>query len=251
MPLVKVSAVTNQQEIFDHCTVYHYDPAYQNQGGRENLYVTAATGNQEQQGDTWMVPRELGNYQHASTHPRTTGHHRPALDAKQDFFSPTDMSFFASPPPYSSLVTAHAQVHATPLESRPVISQRMMDGLDASSFPAKSYIGGPTPDRGLSMVGGSFNETSNAFLGPEQDEIHGLEVFSLQDSTSMNTHGSSIWSADSFDMTVSPAMLSQFDEQAFDELFRQVSESNFQVEESHVKGKVEGLKDDTTLTKTT
>ncbi|KAK2064950.1 hypothetical protein LY76DRAFT_631620 [Colletotrichum caudatum] len=196
MPLVKVSAVTNQQEIYDHCTVYHYDPGYQNQGGRENLYVTAATGNQEQQ-------------------------------------------------------AAHAQAHANPLESPSVISQTMMNGLDASSFPAKSYIGGRTPHHWLPMVGGSFNETCNAFPSPEQEKIHGLEAFSLQDSTSLDTHGSSIWSADSFDMTVSPAVLSQFDEQAFDELFRQVSESSFEVEESHVKGKVEGLKDDTTLTKTT
>lgn len=27
MPLANVSAVTNQQEIYDHCTVYHYDPS--------------------------------------------------------------------------------------------------------------------------------------------------------------------------------------------------------------------------------
>lgn len=27
MPLVSLSAVTNQEEIYQHCTVYHYDPS--------------------------------------------------------------------------------------------------------------------------------------------------------------------------------------------------------------------------------
>ncbi|KDN65248.1 hypothetical protein CSUB01_02049 [Colletotrichum sublineola] len=234
MPLVNISAVTNQQEVYDHCTVYHYDPA---------------TGQQEQQTGNWMLPREPGNYQHASTHPQTTGNYRQDLDAKQAFFSPTEMPFFASPPPYSSLVPAHAHAHVAPLESRPAISQTMVHGLD--SFPAKNNVGGHPPHHGLSIVGGTFNDTSNAFLGPEQEEIHGLEAFSLQDSISPDTHESSVWSADSFDMTLSPAMLCQLEEQAFDELFRQVSESNCKVNETHVQGKAEGLKDDTaTFTET-
>ncbi|KAK1590802.1 uncharacterized protein LY79DRAFT_686720 [Colletotrichum navitas] len=239
MPLVNVSAVTNQQEIYDHCTVYHYDPAYQNQGGRENIYATTAIGQQEQQAGNWILPREPSNYQDVSIHPRTTGHHRPDLEPKQDCFSPTEMTFFANPPPYSSLVTTHAQANATPLGSRPAISQVMMHDLDTPSFPTKANIGGHAPHHGLSIVGDSFNDTSNAFLSPEQEEIHGLEAFSLQDSFGLDTHESSIWSADSsFDMTVPPAMLSQLHEQAFDELFCQVSEANYKVDESHVQGKV-------------
>ncbi|KAK1995329.1 hypothetical protein LX36DRAFT_168930 [Colletotrichum falcatum] len=198
-----------------------------------------------------MLQRDPGNCQHASMHPRTTGHHRSSLDAKQDFFSPAKMTFFASPPPYSSLVTARAQAHGTTLDSRPAISQTTMQGFGTPGLSAKSNIGGHPSHNGLSIAGGSFNSNSNDFLSPEQEEIHGLEAFSLQDPTSPDTHESSIWSADSFDMTLSPAMLSQLDERAFDELFRQVSESNFKADETHLQGKTEGFKDGNTLAKTT
>ncbi|KAK1983383.1 hypothetical protein LZ30DRAFT_714555 [Colletotrichum cereale] len=95
-----------------------------------------------------------------------------------------------------------------------------MHDSDTRSFPAKHNTGGHPPHHGLSIVGSSFNDTqyNNAFISTGQEEIHGIEAFSLQDSVKLDTQKSSIWSAGSFDMTLSPAMLSQLDEQAFDEL---------------------------------
>ncbi|OBR05849.1 hypothetical protein CH63R_09969 [Colletotrichum higginsianum IMI 349063] len=223
MPLANVSAVTNQQEIYDHCTVYHYDPTYQSPDDTEHICDTASIGREEQQTGSGLLYNDY-NHQQASAYPQESDRYHIDLDIKQEIFPSSETAFLASPPPYLSGVAANAQAHASLFEKRSEIAPTSVHGSNIISFPVKkaSFRYSSRPESS-SVVSNFLGDTLllDSFHNVGKEEIHSSGTFAPQDSFHTEIQAASFLSADSFDMALSPTMFSQLDESALDQLLRQ------------------------------
>ncbi|TKW56732.1 hypothetical protein CTA1_12365 [Colletotrichum tanaceti] len=243
MPLANVSAVTNQQEIYDHCTVYHYDP--------KHVDDIASIGREEQQAGNSLLHSDY-NHQQASEYPQEYDHYHIDLDIKQEMFPSSETAFFVSPPPYSSGAAANAQqAHASLVEKRSEIAPTSIHG--SNIFPVKNAnFGYSSRPESSSVVSDLFGDTLllDSFHSLGKEETHSPGIFAPQDTFHSKIQAASFLSADSFDMTLSPTMFHRLDERAFEQLLRQRNNTNHETGKIHSGGNADNSEDETALTKT-
>ncbi|WQF89571.1 hypothetical protein CDEST_14585 [Colletotrichum destructivum] len=248
MPLANVSAVTNQQEIYDHCTVFHYDPTYQSPDDTEHICDMAYIGREEQQTGSGLLYNDY-NHQQAPAYPQEYDRYHIDLDIKQEIFPSSETKFLASPPPYSSGVAANAQAHASLLEKRSEIAPTSIHGLKIINFPVKKASFGYSSRPESSSVVSDFLGDAlllDSFHSLGKEEIHSPGIFAPQDSFHPEVQAASFLSADSFDMALSPTMFSQLDESAFDQLLRQRNDTSHETGKTHSGSDADNSGDETT-----
>ncbi|TDZ31433.1 hypothetical protein C8035_v001605 [Colletotrichum spinosum] len=221
MPPVNLSAVTSEEEVYQHCTVYQYTPTYHSRGDTE-AYGAGVVGHQHQQHQGRGVPSGHGNYHQISLPSHVTDHFYSDPDRKQNFLSEDEATFFPSPPSYASL--AHTHPRATVLDNKEGgISPVQMHGRDFVGFTTQGATGEYGTHHEPSAGSGSFMSASyhDSFRqSPTQEDAHGAPSFSTQGFNPEVQHHQ-ILPSDSFPMSFSPVMMSQIGDGSLDDLFHQ------------------------------
>ncbi|KAL3301936.1 hypothetical protein RB213_005075 [Colletotrichum asianum] len=218
MPPVNISAVTNEEEIYNHCTVYQFAPAYQSRGDTALHGASNAASHQPQQHLGRRLAATNGDYQQLPPHSQPADQYRFDSEKKDPFIHSGDTSFFASPPSYASATAAH--LHAPrPRDKETDLPPAPMHGQNFISFSEENIVGEfqAHPSIGASSFASTmFNDSFRN--SPESEEIHGFESFTSQDFSS-NIHGQAIIASDSFDMGFAPPMTTHLHELALEDIF--------------------------------
>ncbi|OHF03294.1 hypothetical protein CORC01_01347 [Colletotrichum orchidophilum] len=246
IPLVNLSAVLSQEEIYEHCTVYHYDPTCQSRRNTEHLTAATAIGQHQHHLDNALLS-EHNNYQPTALDVQVTDQQHIDFDIEAGGFSQGDAALLGSPPAYSS-ITAQG---ASPVGKDGGMMRTSAHGSNIISFPSENAtIEFPHRENSL-IVSGSFNSNSHeALRHSEPDNVHGLGLFPPQESFNAGIHGESFTVNDSFTtVKLSPPILSQLDEQAFDEDFCQRHDANYEYGGAHMRSNRDDVGDDAILAK--
>lgn len=243
MPPVNVSAVTNEEEIFQHCTVYQFAAgeltagasrararhlhrtAYQSRGDTDHLGAVHAIGQNHQDRGRGLPSGRGNHYQQVPLPAPAADQYHSDPDRKYIFDSNAEPAFFASPPPYSA--AASVDSHAFPPDKDARISAAHIHGANFVSFSGESIVTDYSSQQDSSMASGSFiSKTGNDSFrqNPTHSDMHGLGTLSPQDMAN-DAHGLAISSNDLFDMEFSSAMMTRLDDYVLDGLFEQDDET--------------------------
>ncbi|TDZ18192.1 hypothetical protein Cob_v008960 [Colletotrichum orbiculare MAFF 240422] len=192
MPPVNLSAVTSEEEVYQHCTVYQYTP-------------------------TGVTQKRMARVSSA-----TSISSIKAEESRRDMATTTKYRFLVTPPSYASL--AHTHPRATVLDNKEGgISPVQMHGRDFVGFTTQGATGEYGTHHEPSAGSGSFMSASyhDSFRqSPTQEDAHGAPSFSTQGfNTEVQHH--QILPSDSFPMSFSPVMMSQIGDGSLDDLFHQ------------------------------
>ncbi|KXH58950.1 hypothetical protein CSAL01_04535 [Colletotrichum salicis] len=245
MPLVSLSAVTNQEEIYQHCTVYHYDPGQSRRN--TELSQAAPTIGQHQHHLNNTLLQEQSNFQPMALDVQVMNQQHVNFDVQTDGFSRDGAALLSGPPAYSSI----AAQRANPMEKDGGMTRMSAHGSNIICFPAENATDEYSRREDSSVVNGSFNSNSyhEALQHSAPDHVHGLGLFAPQESLDTGVQGEQFSMNDSFTtMTISPQALS-LDDQAFDELFRQRHDANYDFDQANMRGSPNGVGDDAVTAK--
>ncbi|KAF6833426.1 hypothetical protein CMUS01_06574 [Colletotrichum musicola] len=221
MPPVNVSAVTNEEEIFQHCTVYQFAAAYQSRGDTDHLEAVHAIGQNPQDRGRGLPSGRGNHYQQVPLAAPAAEQYHSDPDRKYTFDSNTEPAFFASPPPYSA--AANVDTRAFPPDKDARISAAQIHGGNFVRFSGESIVTDYSSHQDSSMASASFvsKPGNDSFRqNPAHGDMHGLGTLSPQDVTT-DLHGLAIPSNDLFNIEFSPAMMTQLDDYVLDGLFEQ------------------------------
>ncbi|KAK1498869.1 hypothetical protein CABS01_10644 [Colletotrichum abscissum] len=232
IPLVSLSAVTNQEEIYQHCTVYHYDPTCQSRRNTDHHQTASAFGQQQHHLNNALL-QEQSSYQPTALDVQVMDQQHIPFDVPADDFSRGSAALLSSPPAYSSI----AAQRASPVEKDRGMTRISTHGSNIICFPSDNATSEYSRREDSLVVNTSHsNSYHEALQHSAADNLSGLGLFTPQESLETGVHGENFTMNDSFTtMTLSPQTLSM-DEQAFDELFRQRHDASYDFDETNVRG---------------
>lgn len=147
---------------------------------------------------------------------------------------------------------AMPQVHAGPHEKRAETAQAPIHGPNIISFPVENNTRDYLSHQEPLAAGNTFHGSArhDSFHQDRQGEVHGLENCTPLEVFNPDLHGASFLPIDSFDMSLSPTMMSRLDEQAFDELFHSGDGTDYDIDETCIRGNTNDLNTENFLEKT-
>ncbi|KAL0937926.1 uncharacterized protein CTRU02_207657 [Colletotrichum truncatum] len=250
MPPANISAVTNEEEIYQHCTVYQFTPSYQSRRETEHLSLSAISsdGQQQRQHHGRGQPACASSFQQVSLPSQISERNCQNSNRKHHLVSQNESSFLVSPPSYTPVAVAHA--FALPLEKETAFSTTPIQNQNFVNFTGEYHISDHSCHKESSVSSGSYSSISHHDIfphHPESEEIHGLESFTSQDFHS-GVHDTTVGLDESFNVEFSPAMMTLLEGQTLDEILGQGNDiGRVTLERAQVKSEERDRHDDTTL----